>query len=319
MPRVSVIMAHAGSADYVDLAVESLGEQSFRDFELVVVDDVSDVDWGRVLPTARCPTQLVENGTNKGLTASLNIALSSSRGEYVARMDSDDVLLPERLKEQVEFLDAHPGIGIVGTAVEHIDASGKPIRRTYPITERADVSLALGVFNQLAHGSVVMRANVLRELGGYDSRYRYAQDYDLWLRAKDARVGIANLPRVLYKQRLHSSSVSETRSTSQANVVREVLARSDRHLAADVEEFFHQRRDRRRRRPYESLQLGKLALFVELATRRAGSAPWVKLRSHAFLARYAPHTVRAVAMEGSWRSQWRLKTDLIWASLTGRA
>ena len=228
------------------------------------------------------------------------------------------MLVPERLQEQVEFLDAHPDVGIVGTAVEHIDASGRPLRRTYPITEPADVSLCLGVFNQLAHGSVVMRADVVRELGGYDLRYRYAQDYDLWLRAREARVGIANLPTVLYKQRLHSSRVSESRSASQANVVRELLARGDLGLATEIEAFFRQDRCDRRRRPYESLQLGKLALFVRLATMRARSSASVRLRSHAFLARHAHHALRAVAKEGGWRSQWRLKADLVWASLIGR-
>lgn len=311
-------MAHHGAADYVDRAVESLGAQSFRDFELVVVDDISDVDWQRVLPAARCETQLVKNGTNKGLTASLNIALSRCQGEYIARMDSDDELVPERLQEQVEFLDAHPGVGILGTAVEHIDASGRSLRRTFPITEPVDVSLCLGVFNQLAHGSVVMRADVVRELSGYDSRCRYAQDYDFWLRAREAQIGIANLPTVLYKLRLHSSRISTSHSASQANVVRELLRSRDLGLATEIEAFFRQGRCDRSGRPYESLQLGKLALFVQIATMKARSPASVRVQSRAFLARHAHHALLAVTKEGGWRSQWRLKSNLVWASLLGR-
>lgn len=213
-PKVTVLLpVHNGGA-YLDEAVRSVFGQTFADFELLAIDDGSTDGSGEVLRRYRDPRlRLVENGRNLGLVETLNRGLTLSRGEYVARMDSDDVSLPERLARQIGFLDAHPDIGVLGSGGELIDGEGRTraVFR-YPLRHEV-IRFCLHFFNPLAHPSVMMRRKVVLSSGGYRSAglsregASFPEDYDLWWRLGDV-TRLANLPDRLLLLRKHAATVT---------------------------------------------------------------------------------------------------------------
>jgi len=156
----------------------------------------------------------VRNIRYLGLARSLNLGLQEARGEYIARMDSDDICFAERFERQVKFLDERKDVGVVGTGFAIIDEEGKTLLLHSEPSEPGLTKWRLLFGDMIAHPSVMVRASVLRKLGGYDSRALYVEDYDLWMRASSL-TGIVNLPDVLLGLRKHSHSVSHTYSQIQ--------------------------------------------------------------------------------------------------------
>jgi glycosyltransferase involved in cell wall biosynthesis len=215
-PRVSVVMSAYNEERYLGAAVESLLGQTFRDFELIVVDDGSSDRTPEILASYGDPRLRVFRQTNQGLTASLSCGVALARGGYIARMDADDVAYPERLARQVGFLDANPGVGLLGTAFDEIDGEGRVVgRRRYP-TGDAALRRILIRHNPFFHSSVMMRREPLETVGGYQATAEsfLVEDYDLWFRL--ARVTrLATLPEALTARRYHGENVSLRRETAQ--------------------------------------------------------------------------------------------------------
>lgn len=195
--RVSVLLAVHDGARSVAAAIESIRAQTFRDWEMIAVDDGSRDETAAVLASLDDDRiRVIRNPTNRGLAASLNIAFAASKGELIARMDADDVALPDRFARQVVFLDTHRDIDILGGwALLTGDDKVASRRETHD-------ELAAHRFreNPLIHPTVMMRRRVLEELGGYDESLQRAQDFDLWLRAMP-RFRFHNLqePLIRYK------------------------------------------------------------------------------------------------------------------------
>jgi glycosyltransferase involved in cell wall biosynthesis len=222
-PAVTVLMAVHNAERYLREAVESILEQSFRDFELVVVDDGS-TDGSRAILDTYEDTRLrvLSSSENHGLTISLNRGLREARGTYVARQDADDISEATRLERQVAFLDDNPKIALLGTAYHRIDENGRRTgERTVPVdTESARWRLLF--LNAFPHTSVMVRRAVLLEVGPYDERYRYAQDYELWSRIA-ALHDVAGLEDFLVSYR--SSSTSMTATYQGAHAEAEAISR----------------------------------------------------------------------------------------------
>lgn len=201
-PRLSVLMSVYNGARHVPAAARSILEQTFDDFEFVIVDDGSTDETAAILADLEDRrVRLLANTTNLGLPASLNRGLEVCQGEYIARMDADDLSEPERLVEQVTFLDAHPGVAAVGSAAILIDQDDEVVRTLdLPCEPEAVRRHLVERGNALVHGSVTLRAEVLRVVGGYREPFRLAQDYDLWLRLCE-RSDLANLAEPLYRLR----------------------------------------------------------------------------------------------------------------------
>jgi hypothetical protein len=143
-----------------------------------------------------------------GLTASLNRGLEQSRGRYVARHDAGDLSDCRRLAEQVACLDRWPDVGLVGSAYVRIDARGRFLHVVEVLQRNDEIKLKLRTKgNCFAHGSVMFRADCVREAGGYRPQFRLAQDYDLWLRVAERRE-VANLADPLYRWRVDPSALS---------------------------------------------------------------------------------------------------------------
>ncbi|KAA3646328.1 MAG: glycosyltransferase [Chloroflexi bacterium] len=233
-PKVSILTAVYNSAAYLHEAVESILEQSFRDFEFIIVDDASTDATAEILDSFT-DSRIVrlQNGDNLGLTASLNRALEIARGDYVSRQDGDDISLEHRLTQQVTFLDAHPDVGVLGTQMDIMDASGEIVGR-YELPQTHGL-LAWNLFfdRSFAHPTVMMRRQVLQDVGGYDESYRVSQDFDLWTRLIQ-RTRFANLPDVQVLYRNHKGALGHRRAEEQYNnVLRARHALASRLLDTD--------------------------------------------------------------------------------------
>ncbi len=208
-PRVSVVMAVHNGGAYLGRAVQSILEQTFGDFEFVIVNDGSTDTTADVLQHAQAADGRIRvlQQDKAGLVASLNRGCGEARGAYIARMDADDIAFPTRLSRQVEFLDRHPAVAVVGSAVVRIDAAGREITRNVCPTTHAEIVEALQQYTCFTHPTVMVRAAALAAVGGYRPAYRAAEDYDLWLRLSE-RYELANLPDPLLYYRVYPDQVS---------------------------------------------------------------------------------------------------------------
>ncbi len=244
-PRLSVLMAVHDARRYLDACLRSIFGQTFADFEFIVVDDGSTDGSRRILEKwARRDARLrLIARENRGLTPSLNEALAAARGEYVARMDADDVSLPRRFELQVDYLDRHADCVAVGGEVLMVDPEGWPIGlRGHALThEEIDRRLLAANGGALTHPVATMRADALRKIGGYREQFVVAQDLDLFLRL--AEVGrLANLPEVLLRWRQSPRSINFTRYQSWGEMKRMALrdAAARRGIVWDVEAILAQ-------------------------------------------------------------------------------
>jgi hypothetical protein len=201
---------------YLAEALESILSQSFKDFECIIVDDGSTDRTPAILGSyaVRDARIQIVRQNNRGLTASLNHALRLARGRFVARMDADDVCVPDRFAMQVDFLQAHPDVGVLGGAFEMVDSTGKFLcTQSMP---KGDTEIRDSLLDSCAflHPSVMMRTESLRAVDGYRD-ILCAEDYDLWLRLAET-VKLANLSQVLIRYRIHTEQISLTKFRDQA-------------------------------------------------------------------------------------------------------
>lgn len=225
-PKVSVLLPVYNARDHLREAVDSILAQTFTDFELLAHDDGSTDGSLAILEAyaRRDPRVRVGSAPNAGITATLNRLIAAARGPYLARMDADDICLPDRFAAQVAYLDAHPDIAVLGTDWLTIDDAGRPFRYFHiPRTHEELDARHLRGHCTIMHPTVMMRRDVVARAGGYDERFRSAQDLDLWLRLGE-RGKIANLPRVLLEYRVHANSISATRQQEQLHNIRQSCA-----------------------------------------------------------------------------------------------
>jgi glycosyltransferase involved in cell wall biosynthesis len=205
-------MAVFNEERYVAEAIESILQQTFEDFEFVIVDDGSVDQTPMILKGYADPRLRVFHQTNQGQSQALNRGIRLSTGAYIARMDGDDVARLERLEKEVRVLDTHPEVGLVGTWCTKIDAeTGREWLQRLP-REDAVIRKFLVVDNPFIHSSVMIRKAVLDRIGLYDEKLIW-QDYDLWVRiARYHRV--VNVPEPLVMRRKHPGSVTRTSKKS---------------------------------------------------------------------------------------------------------
>jgi glycosyltransferase involved in cell wall biosynthesis len=236
IPLVTVIMPVRNAARWIDEACESLARQDFDDFECLLIDDGSDDRSPEIMQAweARDRRFRVVRQQRSGLVAALNRGIAEASGELLARLDADDRAAPQRLGRQVEFLTSHADVGLLGSWARVIDENGRPGRELRPPASPHDLLQALTRGNPLVHSSVMMRAALVRRLGGYRAAFEAAEDYDLWLRMSEA-MAVANLPESLVEYRRHGAGVTGRAAIRQAFSVRlaQLAARMRRQSGAD--------------------------------------------------------------------------------------
>lgn len=210
-PLVSVLMAVYNSERYVAQAVESILNQTFQDFELIIVDDGSGDRSLAVLQRYAVNDRRIclISRENQGIPRTRNQLLEQASGEFIAVMDSDDVALPNRLAHQVHFLQQHPQVVCVGSAYDVIDAKGRFLTQLpVPLNDDEIQQQALAGHASIFQPCAMMRRAAVLQIGGYDETMPQAEDLDLWLRLGEMGE-LANLPEALVQYRLHPKSVSE--------------------------------------------------------------------------------------------------------------
>jgi hypothetical protein len=232
-PKVTVLLAVHNGEPFVRDAVASVLDQTFTDFELLVIDDASeDATADAVASFDDERIRLFRNEQNRGQVPSLNRGLQAARGEYVARLDHDDFCRPTRLERQVEVLDREPDVGLVGTWMELIEEGGRRIgwlRST--IADFAEFfyhTLIMRVY--ISHPSAMYRREAVLALGGYDEATGPAEDKDLWRRLLLARWDARIVPEPLVVYRLHGQQLSQTQAAYQ----REVDGESQQRLLGEL-------------------------------------------------------------------------------------
>lgn len=234
MPRISVVMASYNRIDYIKESVESILSQSFKDFEFIIIDDCSTDGTRELLEkyaTLDSRIKLIKNKSNKGLIYNLRLGMDMACGEYIARMDDDDISYPNRFEKQIEYMDKNKDIIVCGTFIEligDVDNNEGWVKHS----SSDEIELLLNFFNPICHPSVIMRKDFLKQNNinfSYDALH--AEEYDLWKQIIFKNGKIANLPEVLLKYRIHKKRISQDKSTSKIqnqtakNVKTEMLAR----------------------------------------------------------------------------------------------
>ncbi len=246
-PKISVLMSVYNSGSYLAETMESILGQSFSDYEFLIIDDASSDNSRELLQKYNDPRiRLFFNDTNLGLTASLNLLLTKAAGKYLARIDSDDIVLPERFAKQVATMEENLELLLLGTNCIFINEKSEVIRSgttLFPEEEDLDDDFIRWSFlfpeNLIVHSSVMLRAEVL--LGNrlrYDEKERYAQDIEFWRRLTPFgkfRV----LAEPLVKLRIVSESITSRKNSHQTGVgIKCSLLQQSELLGEEVKEEF---------------------------------------------------------------------------------
>lgn len=225
-PTISVLMPVFNAERYLSQAIDSILSQTVGDFEFICVDDgCTDRSTQILKDYARRDSRIVIiTRANGGVTSALNAGLAVARGEYVARMDADDVAEPSRFGRQLEYMNQHPQCAAVGCWVIHIDAGGEEERRTERRLTHEEITDCLldGNAGALPHFGAFIRRNLLTQIGNYREQFPVAQDLDLFLRLSEVG-SLTNIPEFLMRYREHETSVGASRAKQQARHAREIL------------------------------------------------------------------------------------------------
>ena len=214
-PLVSILMPVFKTAPYLREAIDSMLSQTFTDFELIVLNDCSPDDAEDILDTYTDSRIVRYKGEkNTGLSNVLNVGIGMARGKYIARMDSDDLSLPDRLQIQVDYLETHPDIDLVSVGMQLFGAKEDIwLREQNP----EKVKIIALFFSPILHASSMWRRDSFEK---YNLRFRQemvpAEDYDLWTRALAKGLKLVNLRQVLYKYRIHpEQATTQTEKTTE--------------------------------------------------------------------------------------------------------
>jgi glycosyltransferase involved in cell wall biosynthesis len=206
---VTVLIPAWNAAGFIAEAIDSIRLQTFREFELLIVDDGS-TDATREIVAARAaedPRIRLLARPHRGPSAAANAGLAKCRSPIVARMDADDICLPGRLEQQVAWLAQHPEVAAVGGAASNLYPDGRLEPAPAPPLSPDAVRAALASGNCMFNNTVTFRRDALLAAGGYRSAFDTAEDYDLWLRLSE-RADVANLPEVFVHYRRHPGQVT---------------------------------------------------------------------------------------------------------------
>lgn len=238
-PLVTVLMPVYNCAPFLREAIDSVLARSFTDLELLIIDDGSTDGSAAIIRSYADPRiQLVSNAHNLGLVASLNKGIELARGTFIARMDGDDRMHPERLERQVSAMRADAGIAVLATRIDFINTDGEVFgvwdTDRQAVTEEA-IARMLPRTNCIAHPSVMIRRSALGALR-YATGQDGAEDWDLWMRMRSRGLRIAKLEEVLLQYRVHAGSIMAG-NKRRVSLERRLLRTRRRYLAGELSRF----------------------------------------------------------------------------------
>lgn len=208
MVKISVVMPAYNAEKYVADAIESILNQTFTDFEFIIIDDRStDNTWEIIKGYKDKRIKAFRNEKNVGFTKSIKKGIAKSKGDVIARMDADDISMPSRFEKQIKVLEN--GYDVVGSHLLSIDEKGRKIKlRKY----KKNINEVIKIESPLGHPSTMYSKKSYESVGGYDESLNPADDYDLWLRLHLKGFKITNVTKPLLKYRLHEVQTKSSRT-----------------------------------------------------------------------------------------------------------
>lgn len=208
MTKVSIVMSVYNCEPFLEKSLQSIINQSYKEYEFIVFDDASTDSSKTIIQDFAIKDDriiAVYNNINKGLTVNLNMAISLAKGEYIARMDADDIALPSRIDKQVKFLDDNQQIDLVGSAAYDINENGEKIQLRKSPQLHDEIIELLPKANPITHSTVMFRKKSFASIGYYNEAYRTTQDYEMWFRAAGKGLKFHNLQEILLKYRMDNN------------------------------------------------------------------------------------------------------------------
>jgi glycosyltransferase involved in cell wall biosynthesis len=242
-PKITVLMPVYNGAKYLPEAINSILSQTFSDFEFLIINDGSIDNSANIIKSFRDKRiNFINNPSNSGLVVVLNQGLLMAQGRYIARMDADDISLPDRFKIQFELMEKKPEVGVCGTWVKNIYDDSKKITAKYYVKHN-DITANLLFGASFAHPTIMFRKELVAQGQlKYDENYKHSEDYELWTRLAN-KTKFANIPRVLLLYRKHQTSICSEQSDIQKDQALVLQLRLLRELdiePTDMETRIHQ-------------------------------------------------------------------------------
>src|SRR3989344_4200887 len=265
-PLISVVMSTYNSDKYIFEAIKSILEQTFQNFEFIIVNDGStDNTLGMIKKFEKLDKRIkvINNIENLGLIKSLNKGLRKARGNYIARMDADDISLPERLKIQYNYLERHSDIFLVGASFEYINESGEVLFQKINNYSPKLIEKKLAKKSMIHHPTVLFR-NVPGII--YREKAVYCEDRDLWLRFLSEGKKMIVLPNIVLKYRLNMNSICISNPIKQRLFIKEVVKWYRQRLVGDVEDYdrFDPKQIKSIKEDNEAIEFYNSVLMLEL-------------------------------------------------------
>jgi len=220
-PLVSVLMPVYNAGNYLKDAINSIIEQSFTDFEFIIIDDGSTDESVSIIKSYDDKRiKLIENGENIKIIATLNKGISLARGKYIARMDADDISLPERLEKQIAYMESNPLVGLCGTFIRTIG-----LEKNYDIhfeTSHDKIKFRLFFDTHFPHPAAVIRSSVVLQNNlQFSNKFIHAEDLEFWNRMAEF-TQMAIIPEILVLKRYHEEQISQKYTSIQEDVTSEI-------------------------------------------------------------------------------------------------
>jgi glycosyltransferase involved in cell wall biosynthesis len=208
-PKISVIMLAYNSSKYISESIKSVINDPFKNLELLIVYDNSTDNTEEIINDfSRIDDRIkiIHNENKKGIVGAANTGLKYSKGEYIARLDSDDINLPGRFLKELEFLDKNKDFGLVGGGYRQINSEGKFLKNVWiPGAEPEKINAILFFENYFVQSSVMLRKSILNETGCYDENIVSTEDYNLWVRISE-KSKVWNFSEIFIYYRVHNDS-----------------------------------------------------------------------------------------------------------------
>lgn len=202
---ISVVMGAYNSEKYISEAIESIINQTYKNFEFIIIDDCSTDKTNMIIRKYAVKDnriKLINNSNNMGLTYCLNKGIKIAKGKYIARIDTDDISLPGRLERQLSYLEKHKDVVVLGSCAFDIDENGKIIREKNVPKYNKDIVNLIKLVNPMIHSTVMFRKKEINIIGGYNEDFKTSQDYELWFRCIAKGYHMENLSeKLLYYRR----------------------------------------------------------------------------------------------------------------------
>jgi glycosyltransferase involved in cell wall biosynthesis len=232
MPEVSVIMSVFNGKDFLAESIQSVLDQSFKNFEFIIIDDGSKDNSLEVIRSYEALDSRIRVITqkNQGLAKSLNVGIENSRGKYIARIDADDLCYESRLQKQFVFMEENPSVDLVGSSVDVIDESGSITTSKIQITSFEDIYEKRYSLSPVLHITFFGKKTFFETNNGYRENFIFAQDYDLVLRGLDSGAIIQNMEEKLVKYRDFQKKINPLKFIQQYRITELAIKLSKERL-----------------------------------------------------------------------------------------